>query len=495
MSRYTIRYHSVNRVIAELGFINKLLKKRSLSDAKISIQDDTFTLNRRRVEEICSKIIKEKISLRFWLLTRSDTVDKDLLHTLFKTGFRDIYFGLETAVPRILYNIKKVRFNYGRKENYRQERLFIQKTKENVVIAKSIGFRVGVSIILGLPAENYSAGIKTINFVKDLNVDTYAHNYLSIFKGTELFKTHRNYGLYLRKPKFKEMLFNDQTISPPRYTYNVRKIPVLKHGIQLNSNIRYALDCIHDSLMGYYDRQANRYLRDIVILGKRFPFEWNIENTAFKTRFLYGKNLNRLLNQNNSSKLILIASTVSGFSPQYRLSVNKLQEFVPRYLKFEYSITNLHNIDRLLPQKKKIVRISGEKDIEYFLSCPNTARNYILLDACRWSNYCPVMHFKRLIVDENNRVISCFQGKCMGRIDENLTEIQHRLNSLQRKEEKKRGCHICSIRENCSRCLFLGSMDTRDYCRIRLRYPHIIDSIKSLRLLNKLINYAGNWIW
>jgi len=491
MSRYTIRYHSIDRVIKELQFIDKLLKRNNLRDAKILIQDDTFTLECKRVKEICSTILKKKISLNFWLLTRSDKVDKDLLHILFKAGFRDINFGLETAVPRILYNIKKARLNYDSKRNYRQERLFIQKTKKNVAIAKNIGFRVGVSIILGLPGENYKEGIKTINFVRGLAINTYAHNYLSIFQGTELFKTCRNHGLYLNKPRFKEMIFNDQTISPPRYPYDIRKIPLLKNEIQLNYNMRYTTDRIRDSLMGYYDKYANKYLRDIVVLAKRFPSLRNIENAALETRFIYGRNLNKLMMQGGLGKITLIASTVSGFSPQYRLSVNKLQEFIPQHLKFEYKITDCHNNGKILAQKK-ILRISNEEDLEYFLSYQNATRNYILLDACRWSDYCPAKYFKRLIIDESGRLFPCFQGKCIGRIGENLTVIQHRLSSLQKDEEKKRGCHICPIKENCSKCLFLAAMSAKAYCRSRLNHRHITDSLKSLRLLNKLISYAGN---
>lgn len=491
MSRYTIRYHSVERVMDELRFIYRVLSKNGLLDIKVMIQDDIFTLDRNRVKEICSSIKEEGINLKFWLLTRADTVNKELLELLFSVGFRDINFGLESAAPKILYNIKKIGLTDSNNKDYGKEKLFIHRTRENVKLAKEIGFKVGVSIILGLPGETLKEGIQTLDFVKKLNLDTYAHNYLTIFKGTELFDTYLKYGLKLPKPRFKGV-FNDCLTSPPTYTYDILRLPILKNEIQIGARVSYAIARTIDFLSGYYDKDNSRYAQDTLVLDKEFPRESGALNHAFKTRFIYGYNLDNLLGDKVLTKVMLIMGTVSSFSLQYKLSIEELIQLAPEYLKFEFTVNKFSDIDFLLFQDRRIAKITDAEDIRDFLN-RNPIRNYILLDTCRWSHYCPATHLKRLIIKANN-ILPCFQGHCIGSIKDSLYKTRRCLLSLKEKEEKSRRCIFCSEKDNCSKCLFLGSMEPSTYCQIRRTHPQISTRLTSLRVITKMINHARNQI-
>ena len=80
MSRWTIRCHSVHRVLKELSYIAE--HRPEDKNKSITIHDDAFTLNKKRAKEICRQIVNRNLSLQFDCETRADTVDRELLNLM-----------------------------------------------------------------------------------------------------------------------------------------------------------------------------------------------------------------------------------------------------------------------------------------------------------------------------------------------------------------------------------------------------------------------------
>ena len=194
LGRKTLRLHSVERVLAELEFIAEAQRRAGRHDV-ISIHDDTFTLLGPRAKTLCQAIIERKLGLPLSCITRADTVDDELLRLLRRAGFVSIAFGLESAVPEVLRATGKVRPPEWPDPDLAPEKAFVQKVKKNVVAAKKEGFNVGISIILGLPAETAERGAETLRFVRTLPIDYYMHNFLWLFPGTPLWNSGAGYGL------------------------------------------------------------------------------------------------------------------------------------------------------------------------------------------------------------------------------------------------------------------------------------------------------------
>jgi hypothetical protein len=112
-----------------------------------------------------------------------------------EAGVVSVAYGLESVVPSVLRATGKVRPPDWPDPDLAPEREFIAQVRENVLSAKKLGFNVGVSIILGLPTETKDEGRATLEFVKHLPVDYYMHNYLGVFPGTPLWKTHDDFGI------------------------------------------------------------------------------------------------------------------------------------------------------------------------------------------------------------------------------------------------------------------------------------------------------------
>lgn len=104
--------------------------------------DDNFTLDRKRVEEICALLTKSKLSglrLKCPNGIRADKVDYELLKKMKAVGFDMIAFGVEAAEDKILKNIKKGET--------------IATIEESIRNACSLGFDVDLFFLMGSPGE------------------------------------------------------------------------------------------------------------------------------------------------------------------------------------------------------------------------------------------------------------------------------------------------------------------------------------------------------
>ncbi len=167
-----IRYRSNKNIIEELDYLVNNLKIHH-----IQFQDDTLTLNRKKIEEM-SKLIK-KNNLRFtWEgYTRANTIDEPLLRLLQSVGLVRLSFGVESGNEKILKAIKK-----GIK-------------KEDFVKAYDICHKLKIetrcSLMLGHPFETKDTIKETIEFAKKLKCYQAYINITMPYPGSELLEEAR----------------------------------------------------------------------------------------------------------------------------------------------------------------------------------------------------------------------------------------------------------------------------------------------------------------
>ena len=73
----------------------------------IAFMDDTFTLNKRFVKDLCHEI--KRRNLKFWwgCTSRVDTLDEELLQTMKDAGCITIFMGVESADQQMLEKMNK----------------------------------------------------------------------------------------------------------------------------------------------------------------------------------------------------------------------------------------------------------------------------------------------------------------------------------------------------------------------------------------------------
>ncbi|MDP2939180.1 MAG: radical SAM protein [Candidatus Omnitrophota bacterium] len=520
MSRWTIRYHSVERVISELKAISNGIGSdyKETEDRFVRIHDDVFSLNIERAKKICRRIIEEKIILSFWAETRADRVDKELLSLMQKAGFQEINFGLESATPRVLNIIKKVKETHINKNNLILEKRFIGKVRKNVRLAKEIGINPTVSVITGLPGATIVDEKKTMEFVRQLKLHAYHHNYLKISPGTELFETHRNYGLAISHPL---------TILPYliNYAYDIFKIPRLKNSYS-ELNKKNHLEKLMRIITGDYEDSRVISYPDLLLKNGSLDskiIEWiNSSISISSLLFFISRNFEDKLARQNIEKLI--SSNVPTVNFYFLTNINK--KFIsPANFDFESGKYKIIVAPRLLTDKKEgmsildtlefmpfanythncygrkndiekmVFTLFTPEDIESFVGLIPYTNNGALevmvksdcyfLDECRWSDKdCPAVTFRRAIIENDGSIIPCFNGKTIAKTDDVREDIIKNLRLLWNDMKKKRGCQSCLVKESCSKCLFPYSLNSKEYCQIRRnKYSNIKDINRVLRLL------------
>jgi radical SAM superfamily enzyme YgiQ (UPF0313 family) len=164
-----VRAHSPERVLAE---IEELLGRYGARE--IRFFDDTFTINRKKVEKICEMIIERGLRFPWTCLTRVNTVDKGLLRLMKEAGCWQVLFGLESGDPRMLDNLNK-----GSS---------VEQNSQAVQLALEAGLGVRGDFIIGTPGETMESLENTLDFTKRSGLD-YAHfNKFVPYPGTELYE-------------------------------------------------------------------------------------------------------------------------------------------------------------------------------------------------------------------------------------------------------------------------------------------------------------------
>jgi len=133
--------------------------------------DDTFNIQKARTVELCEKLKPLKLT---WSCTSRVTTDYDTLKAMRDAGCRLLIVGYESGDQQILKNIKKG--------------ATVERARQFTKDCKKLGLVVHGDFILGLPGETRETIQSTINFAKELDVETIQVSVAHAYPGTELYE-------------------------------------------------------------------------------------------------------------------------------------------------------------------------------------------------------------------------------------------------------------------------------------------------------------------
>jgi anaerobic magnesium-protoporphyrin IX monomethyl ester cyclase len=182
---------SPERIIEELKALVKAQKVKSFR-----FTDDTFTLNSNRVIQICKNIIAEGLDYIQWTcLSRTDNINKEVLHWMKKAGCRRIYFGVESGSPAILGLLNK--------------NTDVEKAIEALLLTKKYGIETSAFFMLGVPTETKKDIDMSIEFAIKARIDFISIGKFTPYPGTsfyEIYKKDIEFNIYPY-----QLVFNDGT--------------------------------------------------------------------------------------------------------------------------------------------------------------------------------------------------------------------------------------------------------------------------------------------
>lgn len=149
----------------------------------VAFGDDTFTLNKKRVIEICNEIKKRGIKIEWSCSSRVDTINGEMLKKMKDAGCSAIYYGVESACPEIL--------------KYYSKRIDLKKVERAIKMTKKAGISTICSFIIGAPMERREDMMKTLKFAIKLNPDYAQFSVLTPYPGTDIYEEAKRDGLLL----------------------------------------------------------------------------------------------------------------------------------------------------------------------------------------------------------------------------------------------------------------------------------------------------------
>ena len=140
---------------------------------EILIYDDTFTIDRKRVINICDEILKRGMDIVWDIRARVDNVDKEMLKKLKEAGCERVHYGVESGNPEILKVLRKG--------------ITLEQARKAFKMTKEVGIKTLAYFMIGSPRETKSQILETMEFAKKLNPNFAHFSITTPFPSTPLY--------------------------------------------------------------------------------------------------------------------------------------------------------------------------------------------------------------------------------------------------------------------------------------------------------------------
>lgn len=163
-----VRFHSPSYFVSQL----KLLRAKGRDFFFFS--DDTFTLKKERVIEICKLILEERLGISWFAISRADCIDEEMLYWMRMAGCIQISYGVESGSASVREKLNKV------------------LDEESLIRAFDMTRRYGILprayFIYGSPGEDGSTIAESMALIRRLRPLSAIFYILDIFPGTALYE-------------------------------------------------------------------------------------------------------------------------------------------------------------------------------------------------------------------------------------------------------------------------------------------------------------------
>ncbi len=196
----SFRYRSAKSVVDEM----EDCQKRGINE--LFLYDDTFTIKRERVFEICDEIVRRGLDVGWDVRARANTLDADVVKAMKRAGVTRVHIGVESGSERILKVIKKG--------------ITVEQAYKAFELCRKFGLTSLSYFMLGNPTETKADIEMTMRFIRKCKAD-YAHIAITTpFPGTELYRMGLEQGLFEEDYWQKFAQNPDESFKPPAWTEN-----------------------------------------------------------------------------------------------------------------------------------------------------------------------------------------------------------------------------------------------------------------------------------
>ena len=171
---------SADQVIDELS----ALKERGVTG--VYFVNSSFNNNYKLAEEICDKMVKHRLGLKWFDCANLRVMDERLLDKMKAAGAVKLTFGVETGSQRLL--------------NYVNKGITRERAAKYLAYADSIGIWNHIELIAGFPTERPEDVASTLEFMDAIrpHVDLYTLNPFYLYPNSRFYREQGRFGVKVR---------------------------------------------------------------------------------------------------------------------------------------------------------------------------------------------------------------------------------------------------------------------------------------------------------
>ena len=163
-----ISSRSVEDIIEELKLV-----KQKYGTTQFAFKDDSFTINKTRVYELCRQLISEKLNICWECNTRVNLIDEQMLRLMKKAGCNYIKIGIESGDDKILAKINKG--------------ITSEQSRNAAKMLRKSGIHWSAYFLIGLLGETKKDMYTTLDFMYELKPHLALLGVYESFPGTGMF--------------------------------------------------------------------------------------------------------------------------------------------------------------------------------------------------------------------------------------------------------------------------------------------------------------------
>lgn len=146
----------------------------------VYFDDDTFNLGKKRTAAIAKAFKEREVHVPWAFMGRADTCDPAQYEDLVATGLQAVKYGVESADTARLKQIGK--------------NLDVQRVRDSIRAVKSLGVKVHLTFMFGLPGETLDTMQRTLDLAYELDPDSAQFTVATPFPGSRLYSELRESG-------------------------------------------------------------------------------------------------------------------------------------------------------------------------------------------------------------------------------------------------------------------------------------------------------------
>ena len=162
-----VRLRSSENVLSEIEMVIQKYGAR-----EINFCDETLSINRNRMVEICEGLLKRNLEIGWKCSTRVDLVDAELLKLMKRSGCFYIGFGVESGVQATLDRLKKG--------------ITLEQTRRVFAECRKVGIDTMAYFMMNVPGESIEDIEQSIRFSREIRPTFLNFELIKPYCGTEL---------------------------------------------------------------------------------------------------------------------------------------------------------------------------------------------------------------------------------------------------------------------------------------------------------------------